>query len=266
MNLSNQINESLNTIRKQSPLVHNLNNIVTMDLVANGLLAIGASPLMAHAPEETKEIINIANALSINIGTLDKAFIDACKIALHHAQEKNIPVVLDPVGTGATEFRTLSALNLLQQGGIKIIKGNASEILALSGNKPMLSKGVENTSTLEKALDFGKILAKEFNLCVVITGQQDAIISPSQLEKNDFGHPIMTKVTGMGCLLNSIIAAFAAIETDYFQAARQAVILFGICGQEAVKNLNPITPADFRNNFINQLYLMNQPTLQNYLP
>ncbi len=261
----NQISSSLNLIRHRSPLIHNISNFVTMDLVANGLLAMGASPIMAHASEELTEIINISESLSLNIGTLDDTWIKACKIALRHAQQKNIPVVLDPVGAGATKLRTRTSIELLEQGGIKFIKGNASEIIALSGKQLDSSKGVENTSTLEQALDAGKALAEKYNICVVITGKQDAIISAQAIEQFTFGHPIMTKVTGIGCLLNSVIATFATLPLDAFAAAKQATLFFAICGEEAAKNCDPLAPASFRSAFINQLYLMNQTTLSNYL-
>lgn len=260
-----QISSSLNLIRKQSPLIHNISNFVTMDLIANGLLAIGAAPIMAHAHDELAEIINISAALSLNLGTLDDTWIKSCKIALKHASQKGIPVALDPVGAGATKLRTRTSIELLEQGGIKFIKGNASEIIALSGKQLDVSKGVENTSSLEQALDAGKALAEKYNLCVVITGKQDTIISNQVTEQFAFGHLIMTKVTGIGCLLNSVIAAFATLPLSPLEAAKQATLFFTVCGEEAAKKCDPLAPASFRTAFINQLYLMNQTTLNHYL-
>ena len=260
-----QISNSLNLIRKHSPLIHNISNFVTMDLVANGLLAIGASPIMAHAKEELEEIINIADSLSLNLGTLDSNWIDSCKVALNHAQKKGIPVLLDPVGAGATKLRTKSSIELLEQGGIKFIKGNASEIIALSGKQLDSSKGVENTSTLSPAITAGKTLAEKYNICIIITGKQDTIISSQKIEHFTFGHSMMTKVTGIGCLLNAVIATFATLSLDSFQAAKQATLFFAICGQEAAKYSVPLAPASFRTAFINQLYLMDNSTLNTYL-
>ena len=180
----------------------------------------------------TKEGIFLPIALVLEINGKQYAY---------ETNEKRIvKEIISRVEEAASVKGTKSSIELLEQGGIKFIKGNASEIIALSGKQLDSSKGVENTSTLSPAITAGKTLAEKYNICIIITGKQDTIISSQKIEHFTFGHSMMTKVTGIGCLLNAVIATFATLSLDSFQAAKQATLFFAICGQEAAKYSVPL--------------------------
>ena len=141
------ISRDLEEVRRQAPLVHNITNYVVMNTTANALLAVGASPVMAHAPEEVEDMVDIASALVINIGTLSEPWIESMLKAAKRAQKKGIPIVYDPVGAGATPYRTRTIHELIQAAAPSILRGNASEIMALAGDAAK-TKGVDSTSDL----------------------------------------------------------------------------------------------------------------------
>lgn len=220
-------------IRTQAPLIHNVTNLVVMPTTANLLLALGASPLMAHAPEELAAITAIARALVINIGTLDNNWIASMLQAQTLAAAKTIPIVFDPVGAGATPYRTETALTMLTRG-VTIVRGNASEILALT-DKRLSTKGLEAHHLTEEASQAAKTLATQYDCTVVVSGAIDLIVDQQQQVSLAYGTPLFTKVTGMGCSLTAIIAAFAAINPHPFLAAQHAVILFTLAGELAAQ-------------------------------
>jgi len=247
------MHKNIAKIKEQRPLIHNMNNIVTMDIVANGLLALGASPIMAHAKEELKEIVAISSAVYINIGTLDEAFITQSMEALTIARGLSKVVVLDPVGAGATNYRTSSAQKMIETGAIKIVKGNASEIIALNGER-IITRGVDSSSHSNAAFEAAQELASRYNIVVVVTGETDIIVSPSDFRIISSGDIMMTKVTGIGCLLGAVISAFAAVNENYFESSCNACEFFG---QAAIKAINDPAcqgPASFRQIFIDSLY------------
>lgn len=240
----------LNLIRQNNPVVHNLTNLVVMQTTANMLLAIGASPIMAHAHEELADILSIANSLVINMGTLDSAWVTACDIAQQTAHEKKVPIIFDPVGAGASQFRTHTAKKILQRG-VSILRGNASEIMTLVDDY-IKTKGVDSRHKTEDAISAAKSLSKKYQCTVVISGETDIIIKEDNEAFIHFGTPMFTKVTGMGCSATAIIGAFAAINPDPFLAATNAVAIFTIAGEMAAANANG--PASFYNNLIDTLY------------
>lgn len=248
--------KTLHRIRAQKPLIHNITNFVVMNFTANGLLAIGASPLMAHAIEEINEIIQIAQALVINIGTLDKPLLNSMKIAMQAAQEKNIPIVIDPVGVGATSFRTQAILNLINQIKPTVIRGNAAEILALAGASLVQKKGVDSEYQTKDAFTAGLKLAERYACIIVISGQEDLIISQQKKYKVQNGHAVMKNVTGMGCLSTAIIAAFCAINTDFITAAVEAVVCMGLAGEMAAEK--SFAPGSFAVNFLDELSVLSE--------
>lgn len=251
----------LNAIRKTNPLVHNVTNWVVMQTTANILLAAGASPIMAHAEQELDEIAAIANATVINIGTLDVAWIHAMKLAQHAALKRNIPVILDPVGAGATRLRTETAKNILDLG-VNILRGNASEILSLAHHDSQ-TKGVDSLHATTDALSAAKEIANKYNCIVVVSGKTDVIIDATREIFLNHGTPLFTKVTGMGCSATALIGAFAAVNQDYFLAATHAMAVFTMAGEIAAKKSQG--PATFYNALIDTLYHLERKDLNSLL-
>lgn len=222
----------LNLIRQKSPLIHNITNYVVMNNTANALLAIGASPVMAHSIEEAAEMASISSALVINIGTLDAEWVKSMLIAGEAALNCNIPVIFDPVGAGATSYRNKVCKLIIEKCKPSIIRGNASEIMALS-DTGMKTKGVDSTDSSEIAIEAAKYLAKQTGSVVVISGQTDYITDGNKPETVLNGSPLMAKVTGMGCTATAIIAAFAAVNPDMGEAALHGMAVMGIAGEMA---------------------------------
>lgn len=219
-------------VRQQSPLIHNITNFVVMNNTANALLAIGASPVMAHAIEEVEEMVQIASALVINIGTLNADWVESMITAGKAAKQKGIPIVLDPVGAGATSYRTKVCKQLLETVKPSIIRGNASEIMALV-NDAISTKGVDSRDSSDSALQSAKQLATETGAVVVISGPTDYMTNGKETEVVINGSPLMARVTGMGCTATAITAAFAAINTNYLEAATHAMAVMSIAGEIA---------------------------------
>lgn len=243
---------SLAQLRRQCPLVHNISNYVSMDIVANSLLAIGASPIMAHAIEELEEIIAITNAVCINIGTLDSNWIQSMTLCLKYARARDIPVVLDPVGAGASKLRTTTSLQLLSEGGVCILRANASEISALAGQVAK-TKGVDSTDSSDSVIDSAKHLVDRFNCVVVVSGETDYVLSKENCYAVKNGHNIMPRVTALGCTCSAIIAAFASLkDIEPVIASVAAMLISGICGELAAETSKG--PASFRVSYIDALY------------
>lgn len=249
-------------IRSISPLVHNITNYVVMNNTANALLSLGASPVMAHAPEEVEDMVGISNALVINIGTLSSAWIESMFKAMREAESKGIPIVLDPVGVGATPFRTQTALSLLQGTESVIIRGNASEIRAL-GSEGAGARGVDSMDTAEAALAAGRFLANQYKSVVSISGPTDIIISVSREIRVFNGHPMMPRVTGLGCSASALTGAFAAVNPDLFQAAAHAMAVMGLAGEMASEQA--VGPGSMQLHFLDALYCMQETDIQKRL-
>ncbi|OGT47964.1 MAG: hydroxyethylthiazole kinase [Gammaproteobacteria bacterium RIFCSPHIGHO2_12_FULL_38_11] len=239
------------SIRTTRPLIHNITNFVVMNTTANALLALGASPIMAHAIEELPELISISNVLVLNIGTLDKNWINNMAMASQLASEKNKPIVLDPVGAGASRLRTESVLNLLKSAKITVLRGNASEIMALD-QQTSFSKGVDSTEKSERAIASAKNISKKFGCVVCVSGKTDYCISESNILTVKNGSPMMSCVTGMGCTATAIIGAFLAVNKNAFEACYHAMICMGMCGEVAALRSNG--PGTFLPQFLDALY------------
>jgi len=224
----------IQTVRTQSPLVHNITNFVVMNNTANALLAIGASPIMAHAHAEVQDMTGICQALVINIGTLDQYWVQSMLLAAQHTQKLNKPWILDPVGAGATPYRD-STLSELLSYKPTVIRGNASEILALARANTTPTKGVDSTAESNEAIEAAKQIAVEYGTLVCISGKTDIIVSQDKLIYLDNGHALMTRVTGLGCSATAVIGAFIAVIEDKTEALTAAMALFGICGELAAK-------------------------------
>ena len=200
-----KIETTLTTLRSSKPLVLNLTNYVTMDFMADSLLALGAAPIMTVCKEELEELIQIASCLNINIGTLDSLFIESCNFAANYAHKFKKPIVLDPVGAGASKSRTETARHLMAH--TSIIKGNSSEIMALAKiNKK--TRGVDSTNTTQEAEESAFDLANSYGATIVVSGSIDFITNGKKEGKVPYGSSLMSYVTGMGCILSAVISPF----------------------------------------------------------
>ena len=238
-------------VRHRSPLVHSITNYVVMNNTANALLAIGASPVMAHWVAEMEEMTAIASALVINIGTLDDQWIEGMIAAGVAASKRGTPIVLDPVGAGATSQRTATALRIIDECKPTIIRGNGSEIMALV-DASVKSKGVDSSAASSDALGAAKELALGSGAVVVISGPTDYITDGQRVETISNGNPIMTSVTGMGCTATAMVGAFAAVNPDPMEAAMHAMAVMGIAGQRAAAYSKG--SGSMQLNFLDELY------------
>jgi hydroxyethylthiazole kinase len=245
--------QDIRRIREQVPLVHNITNYVVMNTTANALLAIGASPVMAHAVEEVEEMVRMARALVLNIGTLSTPWIDSMIKAAQEAGRKAIPIVLDPVGSGATAFRTAVVQRLLRDAAPDILRGNASEIrsLAIAGTA---TKGVDSTHNPEETLESARALLERHRCIVSVSGATDLIVGAGTVIRIRNGHPMMPCVTGLGCTASALTGAFAAVNPSPLHAAAHAMALMGIAGEMAAER-SP-GPGSFQVNFIDALHLV----------
>ncbi len=248
---SNYIAETLVSLRAQSPLVHNITNYVVMNNTANALLSIGASPVMAHAVDEVVDMVNIASSLVINMGTLSEKWVESMIIAGQIAHKNNTPIVFDPVGVGATKYRTEVAKQIISKCKPTVIRGNASEIMALS-NASVKTKGVDSTASSDSAVDSAKLLAKQTKSVVVISGAIDYITDGDEVINVKNGSPLMPKVTGMGCTCTAIIGAFVAVNNNTLKNAAAAMAVMGIAGEMATEISKG--PGSLQMNILDTLY------------
>jgi hydroxyethylthiazole kinase len=212
--------------------VHSITNYVVMNSTANVLLAAGAAPVMAHAREEMKEMVGLASALVLNIGTLSEHWVESMFAAGGAAGEKGIPIVLDPVGAGATRFRTRTALRLLKDLSITVLRGNASEIRACAGAAGR-TRGVDSTADSQEARDVAVELAHKSGIVVAMTGEVDIVTDGRRTVSIRNGHPLMSRVTGTGCASSVLTAAFCGANTDSLAATASSLAFFGLAGERA---------------------------------
>jgi len=257
-----EIFKSVEDIRAASPLIHNITNYVVMNNTANGLLAIGASPVMIHAEEEVEDIAAIAAALVINIGTMSAPWVRGMFKAFAKAVSKGVPVVIDPVGAGATPYRTRTIRELINSGRPSIIRGNASEIMALTDDR-LKTKGVDSTAASAEALHAAKHISEKHHCCVCVSGAVDYIIDGARMWKIANGHPLMTKVTGLGCTASALCGAFAAVEKDAAAAAAKAMSVMGIAGEMAAAM--SAGPGSLQMNFLDILFRLNESDIAGHL-
>ena len=248
----------LDRIRAERPLIHHITNMVVMNDTANITLAIGALPVMAHAREEVEEMVGLAGALVLNIGTLTPEQIEAMLLAGHRANERGIPIVLDPVGAGATRLRTESALRLLRELRIAVLRGNAAEVGALVGVAGE-TRGVESISLSGSREDVAQTASRAFGCAVAITGATDVISDGERLAHVANGHPLLATITGSGCMSTSLVGAFLAVEHDAWQAATAALVAMGVAGEIAA----PLSggPGTFRSHLLDATAALDAPTL-----
>lgn len=226
--------DSVRRVRARAPLVHNVTNYVVMNNSANALLALGASPAMVHAREEVEDFVAISQALVVNIGTLSPPWVEAMRLAAVKAAAKGVPWVLDPVGAGATAYRrdTAAALAALRPS---VIRGNASEVTTLAGEAGGEGRGVDATVASDTALGPAAALAAAIGSVVAVTGATDHVTDGRRRHAVHNGHPLMARVTGLGCSLSAVTGAFLAVTGDAFAAATHALAVFGVAGEMAAE-------------------------------
>jgi hydroxyethylthiazole kinase len=225
--------DSLGRLRDARPLIHQITNYVVMNETANATLALGALPVMAHAPEEVEEMVALAGALVLNIGTLSAHWVDAMLAAGRAANAQGIPVVLDPVGAGATAYRTETAKRILDEVNVTVLRGNAGEIATLVGVTAEV-RGVESIGTDAGAADLAQEAAKALGLVASVTGAVDHVSDGSQIVAISSGDPLMASITGTGCMSSALTGCFLAVNRDRpLEAAAEALVAFGVAGEDA---------------------------------
>ena len=242
-------------IREEAPLVHNITNYVVMNSTANALLSLGASPVMAHAEDEVEEMVRIARALVINIGTLSPAWVRAMQRAVREAKRLGVPIVLDPVGAGATKYRTETAQALVASAAPTIIRGNASEINALIAANAR-TKGVDSTTSSDAAVESAVALSKAHGCAVTVSGATDYVVEGERVVRVRNGHPMMPRVTGLGCAATALCGAFAAVNPSPLAAAAGAMAVMGIAGELAAER--SAGPGSLQVHFLDALYNLRQ--------
>jgi len=252
--------DNLYKIRTQHPLVHNITNFVVMNSSANILLAQGAMPVMAHAINEVEDMVSLANALVLNIGTLTDEWVCSMIKAGKMANEKSIPVVLDPVGAGATPLRTEKAKEILQEVKITVLRGNASEINALveSGGK---TRGVDSIHLADEVLTRALSLIDKYHFVVAISGETDIITDGNRTIRIANGSPLMQKVTGTGCGLSATVGAFLGVEKNPLIATVSAFGFYNIAGEIAEKK--SLGPGSFNVALLDALAKISKEELKN---
>lgn len=262
--------EIMKNIQEKTPIIHNITNYVTINDCANILLACGASPIMADGLEEVEEITSICAALNINIGNLTRHTIPAMVAAGKKASELGHPVVLDPVGAGASQLRTDTCLKILDEAKVTVIRGNISEIKTLAKGSGT-TKGVDadaadsvTKENLDEAVAFAKAFAKSRNAVASITGAIDIVADEKQAYCIYNGHPMMSKVTGTGCQLSAMTAAYLAANPEKpLEAAAAAVCAMGLCGEIAYERLTALDGnSSYRNYIIDAIYRLTPEQLE----
>lgn len=252
----------LDRVRRNKPLIHHITNIVTVNDCANVTLAIGGLPVMAHAPEEVEEMAAASQALVLNIGTLTKEQVTAMIKAGKAANSYKIPVVLDPVGAGATLMRTESAKRILDEVSVAVVKGNSAEGSTLAGARGEI-RGVEAVSDSGGVLGEVVKLAGEYGNIAVVSGAIDIVTDGKRVAYVENGHELMGSISGTGCMLSSVAACYAGVEEDYFKASLAALTAFGLAGELAAARPGVRGPASFKACFFDEIYNLTEENIKN---
>ena len=250
---------TLRTIRERKPLVHQITNYVVMNETANATLALGALPVMAHAVEEVEEMAGIASALVLNIGTLSERWIDAMLLAGGAATARKIPIVLDPVGAGATVYRTATARQLLDAVGVTVLRGNAGEVATLVGAEAEV-RGVESMAVGVEPAELAREAARRLGVIVSVTGPIDHVSDGKRVLAVANGHELLTAVTGTGCMSSALTGCFLAGKPEQpLEAAAEALAAFGVAAEDAATQTEG--PGTFHVYLYDALYALDPDTL-----
>jgi hydroxyethylthiazole kinase len=242
---------TLERLRRVKPLVHHITNFVVMNDTANVTLHIGALPVMAHAPEEVADMVGLAGALVLNLGTLSEPWLHAMRLAAQAATKRSIPIVLDPVGAGATPFRTQQNLAFLNDFHLSIVRGNLGEIATLCGIKAEV-RGVEAMGAEAAAQDVAHQAAQRFGCTVAISGATDYVSDGHRLVAVDNGHIWLTTLTGTGCAVTALVGACAAVSPDSVAAAVTGLTSMGVAAEQAAEKA--LGPGSFKVALQDALY------------
>lgn len=220
------------SVRESAPIVLNITNYVAMNFSANALLAIGASPIMSVCREEVDELVRLSASMVVNIGCLDRMQTETMRAAARAASSSGKPWVLDPVGAGASLLRTRTSLALAGEYGPAVIRGNASEIMAMAGID-VVSRGVDSSCGSDMAVEAARTLAERYGAVVSVSGPVDYVTDGSHVETVSNGSPMMPRVTAMGCVASALTAAFLAVDADALTAAVNSMLMMGLAGEKA---------------------------------
>jgi hydroxyethylthiazole kinase len=248
--------QTLRELRERKPLIHQITNYVVMNETANATLALGALPVMAHARQEVEEMASAAGALVLNIGTLSEPWIESMLLAGRAATG---PIVLDPVGAGATGYRTETAQRLLDELEIAVVRGNAAEIATLAGREAEI-RGVESIGADESPADLASEAARRLGTAAAVTGPTDYVSDGDRVIAVSNGHELMGTVSGTGCMATAITGAFLAIKPNApIEAAAEALVTFGLAGEDAARDAKG--PGTFHAALYDALYNLDPATL-----
>ncbi len=249
----------LATIRERKPLVHQITNYVVMNETANATLALGALPVMAHAKEEVEEMASVAGALVLNIGTLSQPWIEAMLLAAKAANQAGVPVVLDPVGAGATRLRTETAKRILDEAEIAVVRGNPAELATLAGRQAEI-RGVESIGASTSGSELAIAAATELGCVTAVTGPVDHVSDGTRLISVANGHELLGTVSGTGCMATAITGCFLAVARDRpLEAAAEALVAFGVAGEDASRGAKG--PGTFHVALYDALYNLDPETI-----
>jgi hydroxyethylthiazole kinase len=226
--------ESLRRLRERKPLVHQITNYVVMNETANATLALGALPVMAHAREEVAEMADLASALVLNIGTLSPPWVEAMLVAGRAAGARGTPVVLDPVGAGATRYRTETAKRILDEVQVTVLRGNAGEVATLVGVEAEV-RGVESIGGGGDPSELAREAARSLGVVVSVTGPVDHVSDGDRIRAIANGHPLLATVTGTGCMSSALTGCFLAVADSPLDGAAEALVAFGVAGEDAAR-------------------------------
>jgi hydroxyethylthiazole kinase len=248
--------QTLRELRERKPLIHQITNYVVMNETANATLALGALPVMAHAPQEVEEMAAVAGALVLNIGTLSEHWIEAMLLA---GRATTAPIVLDPVGAGATRYRTETATRLLDELDVAVVRGNAAEIATLAGREAEI-RGVESIGADDSPAELARVAARELGTVAAVTGPIDHVSDGERVIAVSNGHALLGTVSGTGCMSTATTGAFLAAKPDQpLEAAAEALVAFGVAGEDAARHANG--PGTFHAALYDALYNLDPTTL-----
>ncbi|MEO5660715.1 MAG: hydroxyethylthiazole kinase [Polaromonas sp.] len=251
-------------VRQKSPLVHSITNLVVINFNANVLLAAGASPVMAHAHEEVRDMVGIAQALVLNIGTIDAYWVESMKLALAAATKRAIPSVLDPVGAGATPYRNQALEALLAIASPTVIRGNGSEIMSMTSTA-IKTRGVDSSAAANDALSAAQTLVARTASTVCVSGEVDHVLdAKKRWARLSNGHAWMTKITGVGCSASALVGAFCAVQPDAWRATTSAMALLGVVGEVAAQKAQArgLGVGSMAVGLLDELQLLDQRTFE----
>jgi hydroxyethylthiazole kinase len=249
----------LRTLRERKPLVHQITNYVVMNETANATLALGALPVMAHAHEEVEELASVAGGLVLNIGTLSEYWIESMLLAAQAANRAGVPIVLDPVGAGATRLRTETAKQILDEREIAVVRGNAAEVATLAGRQAEI-RGVESIGASDSGAELARAAARELGCVAAVTGPVDHVSDGDRTLAVSNGHALLGTVSGTGCMATAVTGCFLAVAAERpLEAAAGALVAFGVAGEDAARDAKG--PGTFHAGFYDALYNLDPETL-----